>query len=231
MTLILAATTARFDSITGGRAPSWSGAVAEPESHTIVLKLKGDPLRALRHELAHLALHSAVTDVPRWFDEGYAAWASGEWDRLDALRVNWELARGMPPNLEDLNRDLEGEGGTTRAVAAYALSATAVQLLVRIGGDRGLEPLINSLRRTENIDRALREAHAVTLDQFEELWHRDLRRRYGWLAFVSSATIYWGALAMFLIVAWVWRRRRDRIRRLKLDEGWEIPPDEMPPSA
>src|SRR5262249_19857698 len=158
--------------------------------------------------LAHLALHSAVSGFPRWFDEGYAAWASGEWDRLDALRVNWELARGAPPHLEDLDRDLEGEGGTARAVAAYALSATPVQMLVRIGGDRGLGPFIAALGRTANMDRALREAHTVTLDQFEDLWHRDLRRRYGWLAFVTSATVYWGALAVFLVIAWAWRRRR-----------------------
>ena len=231
LTLVLAGSNSRFDSLTGGHAPPWSDAVAFPESRTVVVKLKGDPARALLHELAHMALHSAVSGIPRWFDEGYAAWASGEWDRLDALRVDWEVARGAPPNFEDLNRDLEGEGGTPRAVAAYALSATAVQLLARIGGDRGLDPLMNALRHSSNLEAALRDAHGVTLDQFEELWHRDLRRRYGWLSFLTSATLYWGALAVLLVVAWGWRRRRDKARRLKLDEGWEIPPDEMPPSA
>ena len=229
--VVLAATTARFDSITGGKAPPWSEAVALPEAGIIVVKLKGDPARALRHELAHMALHAAISGIPRWFDEGYAAWASGEWERVDALRVNWELARGAPPSLDQLNRDLEGEGGTTRVVAAYALAASAIQLLARIGGDRGLEPLMSSLRRTANLEASLRQTHAVTLEQFEALWHRDLRRRYGWLSFFASATIYWGVLGLLLVLAWGWRRRRDRARRLKLDEGWEIPPDEMPPSA
>jgi MYXO-CTERM domain-containing protein len=229
MTLLLAGSGARFDSLTEGRAPSWSGAVAFPASNTIVIKLKGDPARALRHELAHLALHAAVSQVPRWFDEGYAAWAAGEWDRLDVLRVNWELARGAPPTLDQLNRDLQG--ATARAEAAYALSASAVQLLARIGGDRGLEPLVTALRHASSFDAALREAHAVTLDQFEELWHRDLRRRYGWLSFLTSATVLWGWLAVLLVMVWAWRRRRDRARRLALDEGWEIPPDEPPPTS
>jgi hypothetical protein len=33
------------------------------------------------------------------------------------------------------------------------------------------------------------------------------------------------------VIAWFWRRRRDRGRREALDEGWEIPPEETPPSA
>ncbi len=227
--LIVAGTAARFDSLTDRQVPAWSAAVAFPASNTIVVRLKDDPGQALRHELAHLALHAVVSGVPRWFDEGYAAWASGEWDRIDVLRVNWELARGAPPTFDDLNRDLQG--GAVRAEAAYALAATAVQMLARIGGDRGLEPLISTLKRTSNLDAALREAHFVTLDQFEELWQRDLRRRYGWLSFLTSATIFWGALAVVLVGAWFWRRRRDGARRLALDEGWELPPDEPPPSA
>jgi hypothetical protein len=181
----------------------------------------------LRHELAHLALHSVASGVPRWFDEGYAAWASGEWDRLDGLRVNWELARGRPPNFDQLNRAFE-ETGAARAEAAYALAATAVELLSRIGRERGLEPLLNALRSGGGFDAALRSAHAVTLDRFEELWHRDLRRRYGWLSFLTSASVYWGILAAAVIAVWAWRRRRDRLRRLALDEGWEAPPENRP---
>ncbi|MBI4501046.1 MAG: hypothetical protein HY700_07780 [Gemmatimonadetes bacterium] len=227
--LILADKTARFDSLTGGRVPPWSEAVAFPGANTVIVRLQGDPGRALRHELAHLALHAAVPSVPRWFDEGYAAWASGEWNRLDVLRVNWELARGKPPTLDQLNRDLEGGAG--RAEAAYALAATAVQMLARIGGERGLEPIITALGRTPDMDAALRQTHRATLEQFEELWHQDLKRRYGWLSFLSSITMVWGLLAAALVVVWFWRRRRDRARREALDEGWEWPSDEAPPSA
>ena len=227
--LILADQSARFDSLTDGRVPEWSEAVAFPASNTIIVRTRGDPRRALRHELAHLALHSAVSRAPRWFDEGYAAWASGEWDRLDGLRVNWELARGRPPTFDQLNRDLQGGAG--RAEAAYALAATAVQMLERIGGERGLEPIVTALGRTGDMDAALRQAHAVTLERFELLWHKDLRSRYGWLSFLSSITIVWGLLAAALVVAWIWRRRRDRARREALDQGWELPPDETPPSA
>jgi hypothetical protein len=222
--LIIADNANRFDSLTGGVVASWSEAVALPDASTIIVRTRGDPRRALRHELAHLALHDVVTAAPRWFDEGYAAWASGEWDRAEVLLVNWELARGQPPGFDELNRDLVG--GVARARAAYALAASAVQMLAGIDADRGLEPIIAALGRTGDMDLALRQAHAVTLDQFEGLWHKELRRRYGWFSFLASVTIFWGALSLALVVAWYWRRRRDLERRAALEEGWELPPDD-----
>src|SRR5207237_1347579 len=81
------------------RQPGWSEGAAFPEAGTIVLLSDRPSARlsvALRHELAHLALRTRVRRrLPLWFEEGYAAVAAGEWDRLDALRLNWQVARGM----------------------------------------------------------------------------------------------------------------------------------------
>jgi hypothetical protein len=97
--LILAPTRQRYDSLTRGRLPFWSEGAAFPDAGTVVL-LTDQPANrltvALRHELAHLALRWRVgRGAPLWFEEGYAAVAAGEWDRLDALRLNWQLARGV----------------------------------------------------------------------------------------------------------------------------------------
>jgi len=223
--IILTANARQFDSVAGGRAPSWSGGLAFPASNTIVLRLAGDPRAALSHELAHLALHAAVPRVPRWFDEGYAGVAAGEWDRLQMLEVNWALAAGRAPSLETLNADLAGTAG--QAQAAYALATSAVLLLQRLGGERGLGPLIVALRETGNFDRALRQAYAINESLFEDLWRRDLRRRYGWLTLAASLGLFWIVVAGGLAASTVWRRRRNRVRRLALDEGWPEPsPDE-----
>ena len=57
----------------------------------------------LLHELAHLALHEAVSSrVPLWFDEGYATWAAGEWERLGVLELNLAVIRGAIPDLRGL---------------------------------------------------------------------------------------------------------------------------------
>ncbi len=211
-----------FDSVTSGRLPQWGAGAAFPAGNRIVLQLTGDVRQVLRHELAHLALHSVVRHVPRWFDEGYAARASGEWNRLQALHVNWALLRGVTPTLRQLDSDLRG--GAARAEVAYALATTAVLMLERMGGDRGLESLISNLSQTPDMDRALRTTYQVTLGQFESEWRKDLRKRYGWVLFFSSLTVFWAILALVVVSLWIRRRRHDRKRRASLDEGWSVPP-------
>jgi hypothetical protein len=228
--LFLAPSEGKFDSLTRGQLPEWGGGAAFPGSNTIILKLTGDVRRVLRHELAHLALRNLVRRAPLWFDEGYAALAAGEWDRLQALRVNWALLMGATPTLRQVAADLRGKG-SGRAETAYALATTAVLLLQRMGGERGLGPLVANLSETTDFDRALRTTYQMTLDQFEVHWRRDLKRRYGWALFFGSLTVVWTLLALVLLSLWGVRRRRDRARRARLDEGWAIPPEDWHASA
>lgn len=219
----------RFDSLTARRLPEWGAGAAFPGTNTIVLKLDGDPRRVLRHELAHLALHHEVRRVPLWLDEGYAAFAAGEWDRLDALRVNLALLGGKTPRLDELSAALRGS--LSEADAAYALATTAVLFLDRLGRDRGLGPLFANLAAEPELDRALRVTYGFSLRQFETLWRSDLRSRYGWLVVLSSFGLLWGVVLAVVGVLWVVRRRRYRARREALDEGWTVPADEWGTSA
>ncbi len=228
--LILASDDGQFDSLTAGRIPEWGAAAAFPATRTIVVKPGPDFQRILRHELAHLALHAAVIRVPRWFDEGYAARAAGEWDRLEALRLNWALLRGMVPSLREVDRALRGRRAG-EADASYALATSAVLLLERLGGDRGLEPLLTQLGKTADFDLALRSTYQITLGQFEDLWRKDLRKRYGWLLFLTSFTVFWLFVALLLVALWSRRRMHDRERRAALDEGWVVPDDEWSSNA
>lgn len=220
--LVVVSGSARFDSLTAGRLPEWGVGAAFPATNTIVVRVVNDPRRTLRHELAHLALHEVVGWVPRWFDEGYAVRAADEWDRLDILRVNWALLRGNIPTLADLDRYLRGETAAS-ADAAYALATTAILMLERLGGDRGLEPLMRALADEPDLDQAMRQTYQVTLGQFEDLWRRDLRKRYGWLLVLTTFSVFWAVAGVMLVVLWVWRRERDRERRAALDEGWVVP--------
>ena len=88
----------------GPHAPEYGAAIAvRPNSESLCRaagpgRTRGIPLQVLRHELAHLALHEAMGDLPpRWFDEGYASLAAGEWGREEASVTNLALAwRGLP---------------------------------------------------------------------------------------------------------------------------------------
>ncbi len=121
--LILAPTRATFDSLTRGRLPRWSEGAAFPERGTIVLLSDRPTVRlsaALRHELAHVALRWRVgRPLPLWFEEGYAAVAAGEWDRLDALHLNWQVARGVRMDLDEVDQALRALGRRAGARAPH----------------------------------------------------------------------------------------------------------------
>ncbi len=224
--LILAPSRATFDSLTRGRLPRWSEGAAFPERGTIVLLAERPNVRlsaALRHELAHLALRWRVRrPLPLWFEEGYAAVAAGEWDRLDALQLNWQVARGVRMDLDELDRALRAD--PPEAATAYALATTAVLLLDRWGGggERGLAHLVDRLAAEPTFDAALRATYHVTEGDFEIRWQRDVASRYGWLGWASAAGVFWAVTGLAL--GWlVWlRRRRDRIRKAQLDDGWTV---------
>jgi hypothetical protein len=204
--------------------PSWGAGFTFPGSRTILVRADaGDPYRILRHELAHLALHDALrVRVPLWFDEGYAALAAGELDRLDALRLNLSVARGRIPGFFELDRALRANSST--AEAAYALAASAVALLARRHPSHNLTPLLQRLEGGEGFEAAVLATTGSPLGRFELEWQKDVRRRFGLLGWAMAGGL-WAVMAVLLLLA-VWlRRKRDRPRRQALDEGWIVEPE------
>ncbi len=219
--IILAPTRSAYDSLTRGRLPLWSEGAAFPDAGTIVLltdRPSDRPSVPLRHELAHLALRWHVgRRVPLWFEEGYAAVAAQEWDRLDALRLNWQLARGVRMDLDDVDRALRGARGD--AETGYALAATAVLMLERWGGERGLSPLLANLPQAESFDAALRATYHVTEGDFELRWQRDVGSRYGWLSWLAAMGFFWLSIGALLAALVLLRRRRNQRKRAALEEA------------
>jgi hypothetical protein len=213
-----------LDSLTAGRAPSWGAAIAVPGARTILLRAdEGDLVRTLRHELAHLALHEAVAvRVPLWFDEGYASWAAGEWDRLGTLELNLTVVRGAIPTLTGLDGALRGSASS--ADAAYALAVSAVTELARRNPTGTLTPLLERLASGEDFDAAVLATTGLAMGRFEQEWQRAVRRRYtlgNWLIAGGG----WLIVALLVAVQVRRRRRMDRVRRAALDEGWDVDPE------
>ncbi len=226
--LIVARGAGSIDTLLQGQAPSWGAGFAFPGARTIVLRVDaGDPRQTLRHELAHFALHDAVkVRLPLWFDEGYAALAAGELSRLEALRLNFTVARGRVPDFFELDRALRDSAPT--AEVAYALAASAVAMLARRHPTRSLAPLLEKLTRGEGFDSVVLATTGSPLGRFELEWQKDVRMRYGLLVWVVAGG-FWVLVAVVVLVA-VWlRRRRDRPRREALDQGWVVEPEESPP--
>ncbi len=222
--LIVVPDARRLDSLTRGRAPAWAAAIALPESRTVVLRADGEALpRILRHELAHLTLHEAVRGrVPLWFDEGYAGWAAGEWDRLGLLELNLSVARGALPTLTRLDGALRG--ATSTADAAYALAVSAVTELARRNPSGTLDPLMARLVAGDDFEAAVLATTGLTLDRFEEEWQRAVRRRYSLVTWLLASG-GWLLVALGVLGLVHFRRGADRERRAALDDGWVVEPE------
>jgi hypothetical protein len=226
MRLVVVPDGRRLDSLTGGRAPRWGAGVALPETRTIVIRADGADLpRTLRHELAHLALHQRVpVRVPLWFDEGYAGWAAGEWERLGVLELNLAVARGALPGLRALDGALRAS--ETTADAAYALAYSAVAELARRNPSGSITPLMDRLTSGEDFDAAVLATTGMSVDRFEEAWQRSIRHRYGLVTWFLAGG-GWLLVAVAVLGLVHLRRRADRPRREALDQGWVVDPEAL----
>lgn len=212
----LAPNEAAFRALTSG-APEWGAAIALPRERRIVMQGRfgsseaGDPVVVLRHELAHLALHEFMGELPpRWFDEGYAAVAAREWDRENVLATNVALALRGTPTLAELEEWFYA--GSNRAQGAYALAWRAVADLSALDPARGLSGFFVAWRETGSMPRAVRRAYGITFERFEERWQSRTRRVYGGLALFTDLTLAMVVTAGLVVPLWVVRRRRDRER-------------------
>jgi hypothetical protein len=226
MQLVVVPDGRRLDSLTRGRAPRWGAGVALPETRTIVIRADGADLpRTLRHELAHLALHQRVAvRVPLWFDEGYAGWAAGEWERLGVLELNLAVARGALPGLRALDGALRAS--ETTADAAYALAYSAVAELARRNPSGSITPLMDRLMSGEDFDAAVLATTGLSVDRFEEAWQRSIRHRYGLVTWLLAGG-GWFLVAVAVLGLVHLRRRADRPRREALNQGWVVDPEAL----
>ncbi len=215
--IAIAPDAARFRAWVGPSAPEWGAAIAFPESRRIVMQGRagaqdaGDPIEVIRHELAHLALHERLGNKPpRWFDEGYAGVAAGEWRRDDVLAANVALALKGTPSLDELEDGFHG--GSVAAQSAYALSFRAVTELASLDPQRGLSLFFDYWANGSTMDKAVRQAFNITLSGFEKEFQQRTSRRYGGLALFADLSLAMLALTVLLLPFLFARRARDRGR-------------------
>ena len=229
---VLAHSLEALNEVAGSVIPEWSGGVALPLLGTLVVStVEGSHLldpegkRILRHEWAHLGLAEELDGLraPRWFDEGYAQWASGGFRAMEAWKLRLLLALGRTPPMDSLT--LRWPSDRAEAEIAYLLSASAVTHLLGQSGGRGLQVFLDRWRLDRAFEPAFRSVFGLTTSQFEEDWKKHIKDRYGWLFVLSHSTIFWMALALILLVVVQVRRshNREKMARLRAREPASYP--------
>lgn len=228
--VFLAPDAARFDSLTLGHAPEWGAGIAFPEARIIVLpgymSRRAAPhelARILRHELAHVALHHYLAPArpPRWFDEGFARWAAGEWDWEAVWQLRLAFALNKAPPLDSIELAWPEAEGDARI--AYLLATSSIAFLTDRSGTEGLRLFLDRWKTSGSLEPALRRTYGLTLDQFEEDWRKEVKGRYGWALVASHSLVFWLPAGLLLLLLFGKRRRRvlDRMEQLRADD----PPD------
>ena len=231
VTIRIAADEAGFRALTGRGTPDWGAGIAIPDSAIIVLPGYGSDRGAvtnlrgvLRHELAHVLLQRRLgaARVPRWFTEGYATWGAGQLDDEAGWLLRLAFVFDRAPPLDSL--ELAWPAGEADARIAYLLSATAVQYLYSLGTEATFTALLDGWHAHGSLETALRAEYRLSGPQFERLWKRDVRRRYGWLVFVTHGTFVALLLSAMATALFLVRRRRDQ-RKLAALRASELPDD------
>lgn len=222
--ILVAPDDATFRLWVGPGAPEWGDAIAFPALQRIVMRGRnsaasgGDPRSTLRHELAHLALNEALgPGIPRWFDEGYASYAAGEWGRDQLLATSFGLVWRGVPTLAGLDSGFFE--GAERAQRSYALAHRAVAELAALDSERGLALLLGHWKREGSFERALRRAHGMSSLDFERHWKSRIRRQFGVLALAADFTVLTLVLTILLGPMWWQRRKRLRLRLERMREA------------
>ncbi len=210
----------------GRGAPPWAIGVAYPDLGVIsVATRRGaqlvDPAATLRHELAHIALGTALgTRAPHWLHEGFAYQHSAEWswERTETL-AGMAWFGGIIP-IEQLDRSFPRE--EMPAHRAYAESYDFVGYLSRRGrwedkeddGDRfPFRRFLTMVGQGTDVDVAAKRAFGKPIDQLFEEWREDLSKRYMLAPIGLFGLALWILCAVLLTLAF-WRKRRSNRRRL-----------------
>jgi len=170
-------------------------AFANPERNLIVIdysRMNIHPFTlttTLKHELCHLLFHQHIRhdNLPRWFDEGVAQWASdgiGEIMMANGKRLlNRASLSGRYIPLDRLTHHFPRDDISLKL--AYEESKSFVEYITDIYGNDGLIDIMTRLKEGDRMDDAILWSLSVSLEDLEKSWHEHLRGQIPWLTYLS----------------------------------------------
>ncbi|MBN2103618.1 hypothetical protein JW835_06210 [bacterium] len=223
--IVIAPTRVDFQQLTGNQMPDWGVAAADPREGVIFLKSPRFERPAIGlhtiivHELCHIAMGYAVGkhSIPRWFDEGFALYQSGELGLESNIVLARSLISGQIIPLEAIDHVLTFR--QQKAMLAYRESLAAVQYLVEQYGIEALPRLVFALSEGKTMDNAIFLVTGVSMTVFEDHWIAYLQQKYLWYAILDTRIILSFVFVVLFLWAWAYKKLRSRHQRILWERG------------
>lgn len=135
----------------------------------------------IHHELTH-AMHlqffygtgagAAIRGIsgfawPLWYGEGHAEYFARRWDAESDNFIRDAVVSEYLPPIPQLNAFLAYKGG--QALIYWIEQRYGVEKVTKFN---------QTLRRVKNVDRAIREAFGMSMEDFSDAWHKGMREEY-----------------------------------------------------
>ena len=167
----------RFRDIT--RSPAWAGAIYDGAIKIPAggITEKTDLLeKVLFHEYTHAVVHRLSRGrAPTWLNEGIAQYEEGKRQERYISHLR-KILSGQPKiSLRRLEGSFLGLN-QENAAAAYLLSLSATEYLVREFGVTAIRYILDELGKGSNLEEALSSVIYTSYDDLEKNWLLSLRR-------------------------------------------------------
>lgn len=215
----------------GRGAPKWAVGVAYRGTNVVSVARRRDSnpvdiVSTTAHELAHLALDTAMSDVhiPRWLNEGFAYLHSSDFSMARTQTLTGMAWTGDVIPLVDLDSSFPAR--EMAAHRAYAQSYDFVAFLARRGrfsdtGDDGdrwpFRDFIAELAKGATLDEAANAHFAAPMSRLYQEWLRSMKERYMLSPIGLFGILVWAIGGVLLVFAYL---RKRRLNRRKMSQ-WE----------
>lgn len=212
----------KFVELVGGWAEN-SVAVAIPRARQVVLNgeqlRKGAPSNlgsTLVHELSHLYVGVRTErPLPRWMDEGIAMEVEGRGGLEEhAALVLANAVNGLIP-LRELESSFPVQADRQRL--AYRQSHAMLRNILTTSFSGSLPLFLKTIQGEAGLHQVEQYWSPITRDSLEARWRETLRLRNNWPLLAMDSSLFWGASALLLVVAFFVRRARGRKLRAQWD--------------
>ena len=160
------------------------GGFTEFFKNRVVLPYEGS-LEQFRHVIHHELVHAmhlqffygagvgaAIRGIsgfawPLWYGEGHAEYFSLHWDTETDNFIRDAVVSDYLPPVPQLNGFLAYKGG--QALLYWVENRYGVEKVTKFN---------HAVKRTKNIERAIREVFGMAMEDFSDAWHHDIRQEY-----------------------------------------------------